>query len=212
MIVGHATMSWLISTLRGSFHFSLGTSLGQLAIFKDVSSEEPWIRKTNMGHIVALTAGDVFNIGRNVLVVITADGNCHIFDFSPPLNPTPLAPPPSSPPSTQPEVPEKKDQEVPKDEIDIEGLKITTAETSPEKASVEKASSERASPVKASSVDAVEKAKSASPAPSSATSASGVSSTQPRYQPCFYQRLPPNVRQADVDDVNGDGLNEVVLM
>lgn len=43
---------------------------------------------------------------------------------------------------------------------------------------------------------------------SSHSEEAGVSKT---IKPCFYQRLPPNIKQAQIADVNGDGLNELIV-
>ena len=35
-----------------------------------------------LGHIVAIACGDIFNRGDNVLICISADGHCKVFDFA----------------------------------------------------------------------------------------------------------------------------------
>ena len=110
----------------GCHELCVGNSMGQLSIFKDFSTD-PWLRKEKLGHIVALTCGDLFNQGRNVLLVITAEGLCRVFDF-------------------QGEHMEESDMK-----------------------------------------------------------------NQSLFNPCFMQRLPPNVKQAQIGDVNGDGLNELIV-
>ena len=41
-----------------------------------------FLSAVKLGHIVALACGDVFNRGDNVLVCISADGHCKVFDFA----------------------------------------------------------------------------------------------------------------------------------
>ena len=130
----------------GEFELGLGSSAGHLSVFKGVQ-EECVRRQTRLGHIVALAAGDVFNRQKNVLVVITADGNCRIFDWD------------KIPPT-----------ENVKDEEENDDTSSSTLNSN---------------------------GKPANPAP---------------WPPCFHQRLPPNVKQAQIRDVNGDGLNELVVM
>ena len=55
----------------------LGSSNGDLAIYRDgkcicASSE--------LGSIAAIAVGDLLNVGKNFLVVVTIEGWCHIFD------------------------------------------------------------------------------------------------------------------------------------
>jgi hypothetical protein len=88
----------------GNYEMCVGNSLGYLAIYKG-ASPNPWKHSNKLGHIVAITSGDLFNrrkkylqallrladhnymifyiiIGHNVLVVVSADGFCRIFDLS----------------------------------------------------------------------------------------------------------------------------------
>ena len=52
----------------------IGNSLGVLNIYKD-SNLEPWRQCLNLGNIVAITVGDLFNNGEKAMVVISADGH-----------------------------------------------------------------------------------------------------------------------------------------
>ena len=41
-----------------------------------------FLSAVKLGHIVAIACGDIFNRGDNVLVCISADGHCKVFDFA----------------------------------------------------------------------------------------------------------------------------------
>ncbi|XP_062591887.1 KICSTOR complex protein ITFG2-like [Saccostrea cucullata] len=58
----------------------VGNTDGELAIFKG-TSRSPWKRCSGLGMITCIGVGDVFNKGKNVLVVLTAEGWCNIFDI-----------------------------------------------------------------------------------------------------------------------------------
>ena len=117
----------------GRYELCVGNSLGNLSIFKDLN-EEPWKKQNNLGHIVAISCGDLCNQGKNVLALVSADGHLRIFDL-------------------------QMDQNC----------------------AVEVESSSSGS--KASSLSA------------STASEESVSKT---IKSCFYQRLPPNVKQAQI--------------
>ena len=106
------------------------------------------MRQVDLGHIVVVACGDVCNRGYNVLIVVTADGHCRFFDFTP-------------------------------------------SEASPDNIGSLKASPNLSNDSKFS--------------PSEETGSC------PIIKPCFYQRLPPNIKEALIADVNGDGLNELVV-
>ena len=58
----------------GNIELCIGNSLGVLNIYKD-SNLEPWRQCLNLGNIVAITVGDLFNNGEKAMVVISADGH-----------------------------------------------------------------------------------------------------------------------------------------
>ena len=64
----------------GRYELCVGNSLGNLSIFKDLN-EEPWKKQNNLGHIVAISCGDLCNQGKNVLALVSADGHLRIFDL-----------------------------------------------------------------------------------------------------------------------------------
>lgn len=63
----------------GEYELSVGNSLGQLAIYKGTT--KPWKYCKDLGHISAVACGDLLNLGRNILVVVSVDGFCQVFDF-----------------------------------------------------------------------------------------------------------------------------------
>ncbi|KAF5286082.1 hypothetical protein FQA39_LY16428 [Lamprigera yunnana] len=54
----------------------IGSENGDLVIFKDVKK---WVSLTGLSFISCITVGDILNLGKNCLVVITADGWCYIY-------------------------------------------------------------------------------------------------------------------------------------
>jgi Integrin-alpha FG-GAP repeat-containing protein 2 len=65
----------------------VGNVSGQIAIFKHLEETLticrkllPWWSADNLGTISCIAVGDVRNSGFNSLVVIAAEGQCHIFD------------------------------------------------------------------------------------------------------------------------------------
>lgn len=57
-----------------------GNDKGELAIFKGESSK-PLFSAKGLGIITAVAVGDVLNVGRNIMIAITACGQCSFFDF-----------------------------------------------------------------------------------------------------------------------------------
>lgn len=46
-----------------------------------ITDPRPWRSSSvKLGHITAMCSGDLFNMGQDVLVVISADGFLHLFD------------------------------------------------------------------------------------------------------------------------------------
>jgi len=138
----------------GEFELCIGSPTGQLSIFKgglepNMTKREAalFLSAVKLGHIVAIACGDIFNRGDNVLVCISADGHCKVFDFA------------------------------------VVTL-IVDAATSPTTADKTGAAND------------------------------GKDSTNRKHQliqPCFTQRLPPNIKHVQISDVNGDGLNELIV-
>ena len=58
----------------------VGNDVGRVAIFKG-SNPKPVRVATEVGLVATLSVGDLLNIGRNVLLVVTAYGKCHIYDL-----------------------------------------------------------------------------------------------------------------------------------
>ncbi|KAK7098697.1 hypothetical protein V1264_002941 [Littorina saxatilis] len=68
----------------GENELVVGNIDGDLAIFKGDSSL-PMKRASNLGMITCVRIGDIFNVGKNFLVCLTAEGCCNIFDIKPML-------------------------------------------------------------------------------------------------------------------------------
>lgn len=117
------------------YELCIGNSKGNLQVFKGLFPE-PWRLLEKLGHVTAIACGDLFNQNENVLVVISADGHCKVFNFKDYVSP------------------------VDEDCTDEDGKKVVK---------------------------------------------------RPCLQHCFYQRLPPNIVKAEVGDVNGDDLNELIV-
>lgn len=64
----------------GEYELCIGASTGPLYVFKGMNVE-PWA-KLDVYDVVATACGDVFNIGQNCLVVVTADGYLKVFDWT----------------------------------------------------------------------------------------------------------------------------------
>ncbi|CAG0915312.1 unnamed protein product [Notodromas monacha] len=63
----------------GENELIVGTNSGFLLIYKN-SLTKPWKKALELGIVAAVAVGDVFRVGRNHVVVISADGVCSIFD------------------------------------------------------------------------------------------------------------------------------------
>jgi len=61
----------------GANELIVGTTDGELIIFKD---KKCICRAFDLGCIVSIAVGDLLNIGKNVTVVVTTEGYCHVFD------------------------------------------------------------------------------------------------------------------------------------
>ena len=70
----------------GDNELVVGNMNGELAVFKGKSSK-PWRTCDHLGMITCLGVGDVCNVGKNLLVCMTAEGWCYIFDVSYNLSP-----------------------------------------------------------------------------------------------------------------------------
>lgn len=58
-----------------------------ISINRIFQGSELWQKITGLGLITCLTIGDIFNYGRNALVVICGDGWVHVFYSPRPVNP-----------------------------------------------------------------------------------------------------------------------------
>ncbi|KAG0238263.1 integrin alpha FG-GAP repeat-containing protein 2 [Actinomortierella wolfii] len=68
---------------NGDNEFVIGNLVGELFVFKGSHPEGlPWLTCKGLGTITAVAIGDIRNWGRNSVVVISAEGLCHIFDIS----------------------------------------------------------------------------------------------------------------------------------
>ncbi|KAF9970232.1 integrin alpha FG-GAP repeat-containing protein 2 [Actinomortierella ambigua] len=68
---------------NGDNEFVIGNLVGELFVFKGNHPEGlPWLTCKGLGTITAVAIGDIRNWGRNSVVVISAEGLCHIFDIS----------------------------------------------------------------------------------------------------------------------------------
>ncbi|KAG0006445.1 integrin alpha FG-GAP repeat-containing protein 2 [Modicella reniformis] len=68
---------------NGDNEFVIGNLVGDLFIFKNNHPEgQPWLTCKGLGTITAVTIGDIRNCGKNSIVVMSAEGLCHIFDVA----------------------------------------------------------------------------------------------------------------------------------
>ncbi|KAF9358228.1 integrin alpha FG-GAP repeat-containing protein 2 [Mortierella sp. AD094] len=68
---------------HGDNAFVIGNLVGDLFIFKGNHPEGlPWLTCKGLGTITAVTIGDIRNWGKNSIVVMSAEGLCHIFDIA----------------------------------------------------------------------------------------------------------------------------------
>lgn len=58
----------------------VGNDKGDLAVFKGENSKPACLAK-GLGIITAITVGDILNVGKNVLFVVTACGQCRLYEF-----------------------------------------------------------------------------------------------------------------------------------
>jgi hypothetical protein len=59
----------------------IGSVDGVLAIFRGQTNTVPWRKCTALGMITCVGVGDVLNQGKNVVICLTGEGICHIFDL-----------------------------------------------------------------------------------------------------------------------------------
>ena len=69
-------------TNDGEIELCIGNSEGCVQIYKGLY-KCPWRIANNCGHVTALAAGDLFNNGEQVLVVISAEGDLKVFNLKP---------------------------------------------------------------------------------------------------------------------------------
>ena len=65
----------------GDNELIVGQINGELSIFKG-SGNKPWRSCSHLGMIACVAVGDLWNQGENLLVCITAEGWCHLFNVS----------------------------------------------------------------------------------------------------------------------------------
>eukprot|EP00118_Oscarella_pearsei_P016276 m.154128 g.154128 ORF g.154128 m.154128 type:complete len:245 (+) comp38632_c0_seq19:116-850(+) len=58
---------------------AIGNVEGCLAVFKKAKHDKPWRVCNDLGTIACVGVGDLCGIGKNVLVSISSEGQCHIF-------------------------------------------------------------------------------------------------------------------------------------
>ncbi|CAB4490320.1 unnamed protein product [Rhizophagus irregularis] len=64
--------------------FVIGNLKGELSVFKGISSAndgQPYVTCSGLGTITCVAVGDIKNSGKNSIVCINAEGQCHIFDL-----------------------------------------------------------------------------------------------------------------------------------
>ncbi|CAI8001739.1 KICSTOR complex protein ITFG2 [Geodia barretti] len=59
----------------------VGSVDGVLAIFKEIKNTKPWRKCSDLGMITSVAVGDILNKKKNLVIVSTTEGLCHIFDF-----------------------------------------------------------------------------------------------------------------------------------
>lgn len=59
----------------------VGSDCGEVLIFKGSSGVKCWRKACDLGMVTAVGIGDIFNKGRNSLVVVNGEGWLYIFDF-----------------------------------------------------------------------------------------------------------------------------------
>ncbi|CAO3592226.1 unnamed protein product [Absidia cylindrospora] len=78
----------------GDIEFVIGNLNGDLAIFKgECPTGSPTFTCQDLGTITCIAIGDVRNVGKNSIVVVNAEGHCHIFDIPPTITSQPSTPP-----------------------------------------------------------------------------------------------------------------------
>ena len=68
---------------HGNSELVVGSADGVVAVFKGLETSQPWWSWRGLGTISCVAVGNVWNRrdGRNSLVVVAAEGWCHIFDL-----------------------------------------------------------------------------------------------------------------------------------
>ncbi|KAF9928567.1 integrin alpha FG-GAP repeat-containing protein 2 [Linnemannia zychae] len=68
---------------HGDNAFVIGNLVGELFVFKGNNPDGlPWLTCKGLGTITAVAIGDIRNCGKNSIVVLSAEGLCHIFDLA----------------------------------------------------------------------------------------------------------------------------------
>lgn len=184
----------------GEVELVVGNSAGELAIFKGTGSR-PWrVSAVKLGHIAAICAGDLLNLGGSVLVVISADGFINMFDCScmagikPQMESGSTPPPRPAPPNL--------------DSTSDDGSIFNTSASTLSSAGT----SAPSTPAILATTPQTQNDSSSSPqsTPSSDKVADGDARVF-QIIPIFKQRIPANVKSAMIVDTNGNGFKELVV-
>ncbi|RIA86729.1 hypothetical protein C1645_807668 [Glomus cerebriforme] len=65
--------------------FVIGNLKGELSVFKGISAAndgQPYVTCSGLGTITCVAVGDIRNSGKNSIVCVNAEGQCHIFDIT----------------------------------------------------------------------------------------------------------------------------------
>lgn len=68
-------------TNEGRSQLVVGNISGDLAIFKGCNSEA-WRKYQGLGMVSCIVIGDLCNIGKNVVFILTSEGWCHLMCFN----------------------------------------------------------------------------------------------------------------------------------
>ncbi|KAF2072506.1 hypothetical protein CYY_006173 [Polysphondylium violaceum] len=206
----------------------LGSLEGNLAIFKGIE-KSPWKVANNLGSISCVSVGDLGNNGKNLIVSISSEGICNIFDVSE---------------SSQTQLLEQflveQQQEHQEQQQDIDDPEVITGDESGVRDTVCSPSSS------SSSVSVLDNSnnnsnnndddisnntpigeRSISPPPTTTTTTTNTTEHESHSRsssipplpnktnnvliPLLTQRLPPNASCILIGDIDGDGLNELVI-
>ncbi|SAL95062.1 hypothetical protein [Absidia glauca] len=172
----------------GDIEFVIGNLNGEMAVFKgECPLGSPTFTCQDLGTITCIAIGDVRNVGKNSIVVINAEGHCHIFDI-----PSPTTSQPPSQPTTPPVASHAQRQNLvdeylrqgrrPSDSNSTQGFRkmMSQTEEQPQRPPTEGAG------VEGPSIQNLQQSK-------------------------VTLKVPVNVNKILIADIDGDGLNELIL-